>query len=115
MKRCSNCKNYNRYAKKCEITNEAILLPLNQGYQCNSYEKAVMPIVTAQKNDDKTLNLLKEYEVDIWLLKQCDYKSYIRIRKECKIEVKKIKNEEGLIVDYIIPEEDFYYLKEVLK
>ena len=100
---------------KCTVTDEDILLPLHQGFKCKNYKKADMPIVTAKSPDDtKTLNLLKEYEVDIWLLKQCDYKNYIRIRKECLIETEKIKNEEGLTVDYVIPEEDFNYLKEVL-
>ena len=114
MKRCSSCKNYCNY--NCFIKNEPILLPLNQGYQCKYYEKNDKPFITAKVYDDKkTLNLLKEYEVDIWLLKQCDYENYIRIRKECHIEVEKIKNEDGLIVDFVIPAEDFYYLKEVLE
>ena len=59
----------------------------------------------------KILSIIKEYQVDIWLLKQCDYENYIRIRKEAMVSVRKIVNEKGLILEDEITPDEFDTLK----
>lgn len=46
--------------------------------------------------------IAREYKVDIWLLSQCDYENYIRIRKEAMVE-----NE-------LIPKDKYEFLKEMI-
>ena len=65
------------------------------------------------QEQEKMLRIIKEYQVDIWLLLNCNYDDYIRIRKECLIENKiLVDNEEK---NDILPEEFFYYLNEALE
>lgn len=64
----------------------------------------------AQK-EHKALEIIKEYQVDVWLLKQCDYENYIRIRKEAMVSVGQIVNENGAILEDEIPEEYFDLVK----
>lgn len=63
----------------------------------------------------KAFDIIKEYKVDSWLLENCDYENYIRIRKECLIENNKYTNENGKIIDDVIPENVFNKLKEMIK
>ncbi len=60
----------------------------------------------------KVLSIINEYQVDIWLLKQCDYENYIRIRKEAMVSVGKIVNEDGITLEDELPEKYFDLLKE---
>lgn len=62
----------------------------------------------------KAFDIIKEYIVDIWLLENCDYENYIRIRKECLIENNKSITEDGKITDDVIPENLFNKLKEII-
>lgn len=64
----------------------------------------------AQK-EHKALEIIKEYQVDVWLLKQCDYENYIRIRKEAMVSVGQIVNENGAILEDEISEEYFDLIK----
>lgn len=64
----------------------------------------------AQK-EHKVLEIIKEYQVDVWLLKQCDYENYIRIRKEAMVSLGQIVNENGAILEDEIPEEYFDLVK----
>lgn len=59
----------------------------------------------------KALEIIKEYQVDVWLLKQCDYENYIRIRKEAMVSVGQIVNENGIILEDEITEEYFDLVK----
>ena len=59
----------------------------------------------------KVLEIIKEYQVDVWLLKQCDYENYIRIRKESMVSVGQIVNENGIILEDEITEEYFDLVK----
>ena len=45
------------------------------------------------KAQEKVFKLIKEYEVDVWLLKQCDYENYIRIRRNAMVSIKQITEE----------------------
>lgn len=62
----------------------------------------------------KVLEIINEYQVDIWLLKQCDYENYIRIRKEAMISIRQITNDNGEIIEDEIPQEEFDTLKRYL-
>ena len=66
------------------------------------------------EKDLKALKIIKEYQVDIWLLKQCDYENYIRIRKEALISVGQVVNENGNVLEDEITEEEFNFLKEMV-
>lgn len=59
----------------------------------------------------KVLEIIKEYQVDIWLLKQCDYENYIRIRKKAMVSVGQIVNENGIIIEDELPEKYFDLVK----
>lgn len=61
----------------------------------------------------KILDIIKEYQVDIWLLHNADYENYIRIRKACLV-ISEINTETGKVVDDDIPENLFNYLQSVL-
>ena len=54
------------------------------------------------KKELTALEIILEYKVDIWLLSECDYENYIRIRKEAMIE-----NE-------LIPKDKYEFLKEMI-
>ena len=59
----------------------------------------------------KVLEIIKEYQIDVWLLKQCDYETYLRIRKEAMVSVGQIVNENGIILEDEITEEYFDLVK----
>lgn len=59
----------------------------------------------------KALEIIKEYQVDVWLLKQCDYENYIRIRKEAMVSIGQFVNENGVVLEDEIPEEYFDLVK----
>ena len=63
------------------------------------------------QEQEKVLEIIKEYQVDIWLLKQCDYENYIRIRKEAMVSIGQIVNEDGIILENEITQEEFDLLK----
>ena len=62
------------------------------------YDTIKQALLKAQEQE-KVLNIIKEYQVDIWLLKQCDYENYIRIRKEALVSVGQVVNENGNILE----------------
>lgn len=82
------------------------------GYLSINYDLDVIQetIIKEQKRE-KMLDIIKEYQVDIWLLKQCDYENYIRIRKEATVSIGQIVNENGIILEDEITEEYFNLLK----
>ena len=59
----------------------------------------------------KVLEIIKEYQVDVWLLKQCDYETYLRIRKEAMVSVGQIVNENGIVLEDEITKEYFDLVK----
>ena len=42
-------------------------------------------------------DVIKEKQVDVWLLQQCDYENYVRIRKEAKMEDELTEEEYNLL------------------
>ena len=64
---------------------------------------------------EKAWEVVKEYQVDIWLLKQCDYENYIRIRKEALVSTGQIVNENGEVFEDEIPQQEFNFIKEIVK
>lgn len=77
------------------------------------YENELQTLESIEKSL-KALEIIKEYQVDVWLLKQCDHENYIRIRKKAMVSVGQIVNENGTILEDEITEEEFNLLKEVL-
>ena len=59
--------------------------------------------------------IAREYKVDLWLVSQCDYENYLRIRKEATVENEMIASDSSDNVEDIIPRDMFELLKECLK
>jgi hypothetical protein len=74
----------------------------------------VLNALTTKSKKEQAFDIIKEYQVDTWLLNQCDYENYIRIRKEARVSIGQIINEDGESVEEEISEEEFNLLKEVL-
>lgn len=49
----------------------------------------------------KILEILREKRVDLWLVDNCDYENYVRIRKKCEID-SNVYCDDGAVVDYTI-------------
>jgi hypothetical protein len=69
--------------------------------------------LTTKSKKEQAFDIIKEYQVDTWLLNQCDYENYIRIRKEARVSIGQIINEDGESVEEEISEKEFDLLKEV--
>lgn len=65
------------------------------------------------KKQLKALEIIKNKNVDVWLLKNCDYENYCRIRKEAMID-NKIYCDDGAVIDNELTQEEYDFLKEVL-
>jgi hypothetical protein len=70
--------------------------------------------LTTKSKKEQAFDIIKEYQVDTWLLNQCDYENYIRIRKEARVSIGQIINEDGKSVEEEISEVEFNLVKEVL-
>lgn len=90
----------------------AVLVIVLCGVKCNKLKSSAIVIYCENEKDLEVLEILKEYQVDVWLLKQCDYKNYIRIRKEAMVSIGQISNEDGIAREDEITEELFNFLKE---
>ena len=83
-------------------------------YTTDLFEEKEHLFMSIEKAEEvgRVLNLLKEFEVDIWLLKICDYDNYCRIRTEC------LKNNVNYYDDDNSPciplptEEDYNFLQQ---
>ena len=60
----------------------------------------------------KAYNLIINKEVDIWLLNNCDYDNYVRIRKQSLID-SKVYCDDGAIIDNQLTRDEFNFLKEI--
>ena len=60
----------------------------------------------------KAYNLIINKEVDIWLLNNCDYDNYVRIRNQSLID-SKVYCDDGAIIDNQLTRDEFYFLKEM--
>lgn len=69
------------------------------------------PQIRSLRKYCKVLEIIDEYQVDVWLLKQCDYENYIRIRKEAEVSIGQIVNENGILSEDEIPQEEFEFIK----
>ena len=103
LKRIETAFPFNREGKTSvykEYTNS--IYPYYEDFDLVMSDLEVLEKLKAQEKE-KVLELIKEYEIDVWLLKQCDYENYIRIRKEAMVSVGQIT------------EELFNFLKESLE
>ena len=91
--------------KECWYNGETNIYPL-----CDDYN-------TAKRLDNKinAWEIVKEYKVDLWLLSECDYEEYLRIRKEAQIENEVIPSDCSCLTEGVLPEEYFNFLKEMMK
>ena len=83
--------------------------PLNNDF--HKFVHTLENYILKSQKQEKILSIIEEYQVDVWLLKQCDYENYIRIRKEAMVSVGQIINEEGIILEDEIAEEEFNKLQ----
>ena len=60
----------------------------------------------------KAYNLIINKEVDIWLLNNCDYDNYVRIRNQSLIN-SKVYCDDGAIIDNQLTRDEFNFLKEI--
>ena len=60
----------------------------------------------------KAYDLIALKQVDMWLVNHCDYRNYIRIRKQANIDTK-VYCDDGAVVDMELTEDEFYGLKEM--
>lgn len=60
----------------------------------------------------KAYNLIINKEVDIWLLNNCDYDNYVRIRNQSLID-SKVYCDDGAIIDNQLTRDEFDFLKEI--
>jgi hypothetical protein len=85
---------------------------------CYEYELKILnnikQALTTKSKKEQAFDIIKEYKVDTWLLNQCDYENYIRIRKEARVSIEQIINEDGESVEEEISYEEFNLVKEVL-
>lgn len=58
------------------------------------------------EKDLEVLEILREKRVDLWLVDNCDYENYVRIRNNCQIDTK-VYCDDGAVVDYVITKEEF--------
>ena len=58
------------------------------------------------EKDLEVLEILREKQVDLWLVDNCDYENYVRIRNNCQIDTK-VYCDDGAVVDYTITKEEF--------
>ena len=98
-------------------------------------DRLIEPIETALKDYEKRLALAKEYkdvnnvakrlhafallddcDIDVWLLKHCDYENYCRVRKLClKATGNADVDDANREVINLPTEKEFELLKEILK
>lgn len=69
----------------------------------SSGEKKAFDII---ERDLKVLDILREKQVDLWLVDNCDYENYVRIRKRCEID-SNVYCDDGAVIDYTITKEEF--------
>lgn len=60
----------------------------------------------------KAYDLIALKQVDMWLVNHCDYRNYIRIRKNANIDTK-VYCDDGAVVDMELTEAEFDELKEM--
>jgi hypothetical protein len=98
-----------------QVTYLSAILPdwqrVNNGVDSLSIIKQAL---TTKSKKEQAFDIIKEYQVDTWLLNQCDYENYIRIRKEARVSIEQIINEDGESVEEEISYEEFNLVKEVL-
>lgn len=64
----------------------------------------------------KALKIIDDCDVDVWLLKHCDYSNYCRVRKLCLESTGNADvDDSGKEVINLPTEEEFDFLKEILK
>lgn len=60
----------------------------------------------------KAYDLISMKQVDMWLVNHCDYKNYVRIRKNANIDTK-VYCDDGAVVDMELTEDEFNELQEM--
>ena len=80
-------------------------------FECLKVYQVCKQALLKQQEQEKVTEIIKEYQVDMWLLKQCDYENYIRIRKKAMVSVGQVINENGIILESEITEEEFDLVK----
>ena len=102
--------------KGLEIVNGYIVrleecLPYTNEEGVKKLKLALKEFYTIEK-ELQALYIIKEYQVDMWLLNQCDYENYIRIRKEAMVSIGEVVNENGEVFEDEIPQEEFEFVKK---
>lgn len=79
----------------------------DEGYQWdNEFSKQFDLDIDIIEQELKILEILREKRVDLWLVDNCDYENYVRIRKKCEID-SNVYCDDGAVVDYTITKNEF--------
>lgn len=82
---------------------------------CKNYKEVKVTNLVDEKKL-KALKIIDDCDVDVWLLKHCDYSNYCRVRRLCLESTGNADvDDSGKEVINLPTEEEFDFLKEVLK
>ena len=61
----------------------------------------------------QALDIIFEYDMDIWLMSNYEYKDYVRIREKAHIFGEEIYKDDGTITHDVISEKEYNFVKEI--